>query len=97
MSPLTYEVGRRLIKIKHAGLTNIVAGKEVAREFIQAAATPDNLSREILRLLDEPDYAQQMRLELEKVGQLMGEQGCSLKVASMVADMSDKSMIDGLD
>lgn len=88
VAPLTYEIGRRLIKIQHAGLTNIVAGKEVAREFIQADANPDALCKEMLRLLDDADYVAQQKNELTRVQQLLGEPGCSKRVAQMVAEMS---------
>lgn len=87
VAPLSYEIGRRLIKIEHAGLTNIVAGKGIVREFIQAAAEPDALCREMLRLLDDQDYVALMRHELRRVQQLLGEPGCSRRVAEMVVEM----------
>ena len=40
ISPLSYAIGKRLVKISFAGLTNIVAGREIVREFIQDAAEP---------------------------------------------------------
>lgn len=87
MAPLSYAVGKRLVKIPYAGLTNIVAGKEVAREFIQDSATPEALSEEIIRLLDNADYAAAMRHELAAVKSRLGEPGCSERVARMIADM----------
>jgi lipid-A-disaccharide synthase len=87
MSPLSYAIGRRLIRVAYAGLTNIIAGKEVAREFIQDAATPASLCDEIIRLLDDSAYATKMRGELSHVAQLMGEPGCSERVAQIVAEM----------
>lgn len=88
ISPLSYQIGRRLIKIEHAGLTNIVAGKGIVREFIQDAANPEDLCQEMLRLLDDADYVAAMRVQLERVQQLMGEPGCSTKVAQMASEMS---------
>lgn len=87
VAPLSYQIGRRLIKIEHAGLTNIVAGKGIVREFIQDAAEPEALSREMLRLLDDHDYITLMRQELDRVRTLLGEPGCSLRVAKMAAEM----------
>lgn len=95
VAPLSYQIGRRLIKVAYAGLTNIIAGKEIAREFIQAAATPEALSEEVLRLLDDRDYAAAMRQRLAAVAQLMGEPGCSMRVAEMVAEMSAINPTDG--
>ena len=87
VAPLSYQIGRRLIKIEFAGLTNIVAGKGIVREFIQDAAEPEALCREMLRLLDDQDYISLMRQELDRVRTLLGEPGCSLRVANMAAEM----------
>ncbi len=88
VAPLSYQIGKRLIKIEHAGLTNIVAGKGIVREFIQDAANPVALSEEMLRLLDDADYIAAMRQELHRVQQLLGEPGCSARVARMASEMS---------
>ncbi len=88
MSPLSYAVAKRVVRIESVGLANIVAGKKIVREFIQDAANPHALSAEILRLLDDHDYARRMRVELAKVRDLMGEPGCSKKVAQMVSEMT---------
>jgi len=41
---LTWFIARCLIKIPYIGMVNIVAGKHVAAEFIQFAATAENIS-----------------------------------------------------
>lgn len=87
MAPFSYFVGRFLVRIPYAGLTNIVAGEEVAREYIQDAATPETLSTEIIHLLDDADYASTMRQKLGAVKDMLGEAGCSDRVAQMCAEM----------
>lgn len=87
ISPFSYEIGRRLIKIPYAGLTNIVAGKGIVREFIQDDAEPCALKDEILRLLDDSEYANVMRNDLEQVKQQLGQPGCSEKVAKIIHDL----------
>lgn len=54
MSALSYGVARALIRLPYAGLPNIVAGKEVVRELLQGEATPENISKEILSILNDP-------------------------------------------
>lgn len=87
MAPLSYEIGKRLVKIGYVGLTNIVAGKGIVREFIQNAANPEALSAEMIRLLDDRNYAESMRSELEQVRRYMGDRGCSERVADIAARM----------
>ena len=87
VAPLSYVIGRRLIKIPYAGLPNIIADREIVREFIQDDAQPDALKAEMLRLLNDQSYVQQVRDDLSLVRKRLGAPGCSARVADMVADM----------
>ena len=87
VAPLSYAIGRRLIKIPFAGLPNIIAGREIVREFIQDNAEPEALKMEILRLLNDTSYIQQMSEDLALVQDRLGKPGCSMRVADMIADM----------
>ena len=67
VAPLTYLAGRAVIKVPHLGMANILAGKEIVKEFIQQGATPTNLAAEALRLLDDAAYRDRMREDFSKV------------------------------
>jgi lipid-A-disaccharide synthase len=87
VAPFSYAIGKRLIKIKFAGLVNIVAKRGIVKEFIQDAADPGAMSSEIIRLLDDASYRQQMLKDLAEVRSLMGEPGTSERVSAIVAEM----------
>ena len=87
VSPLTYAIGKRLIKVDHAGLANIVAEDRIVPEFIQDMATPQNLADEALRVLQDNRYAKDMRSALEQVHTKLGEPGCSARVAEMLLQL----------
>ena len=87
VAPLSYAIGKRLIKIEHAGLTNIVAGRGIVREFIQDEAQPAAMCQEIVRLLDDHEYAAKMRDDLRDVVKSLGGPGCSKRVADIAAAM----------
>ena len=87
VSPLTYAIGKRLIKVDHAGLANIVAEDRIVPEFIQDMATPQNLANEALRVLNDSRYASDMRSALEQVHTKLGESGCSARVAEMLLQL----------
>jgi lipid-A-disaccharide synthase len=81
MNPCTLAIARRLVKIKHFGLANLVAGREVARELLQSEVSPDGLSRELLRLLDK-DNSKAIRGDLERFKERLGTPGAAERVAA---------------
>lgn len=87
IAALSYFILRRLVKLKHIGLVNIVPGKEIAREFIQQDATPANICGEVLRILDDATYNQQMRESLATLRPLLGESGGSKNIAQLAYSM----------
>lgn len=62
---LTWEVGRRLVKVEHLGMVNILSQREVVREFLQDGARPDEIAAEMLRLLDDHAYTHRLERALE--------------------------------
>jgi lipid-A-disaccharide synthase len=83
---LTFEVGRRLVKINHLGIVNILAGRTVVRELIQDAATPDALADEALRLLNGPAAREKLSAELASVVATLHGEGASARAARAVLD-----------
>ncbi len=69
VAPLTYLAGRTVIKVPHLGMANLLAGKEIIKEFIQGDATAPALATEALRLLDDASYRTAMRAHFEAVHQ----------------------------
>ncbi|MCZ6724093.1 MAG: lipid-A-disaccharide synthase [Gammaproteobacteria bacterium] len=90
MSSLSYQILRRLITIPHIGLVNIVAGKSVVREFLQAEATAENISAEMFRLIDDPTYRQRIKDDLLLVRENLGEGDGSGKMARLVLSCLNK-------
>ena len=83
----TYTLGKRFIKTKYLAMPNLLAGKEIYPEFIQHAATPENLASAALRFLREPAAAEQARADLETVIASLGEKGASHRAARAVLDL----------
>lgn len=87
LSPLTYWLGRLLVKTKFIGLPNIVAGKSIVREFIQHEATAENLAEEVTRMLTDEDYCATMRENLSDVKHRLGQGGGSKNMALLALEM----------
>jgi lipid-A-disaccharide synthase len=84
VNPITYVLARLLVKIKHAGMVNIIAGREVCPEFLQMAATPAAIANALAPLIDDTPERQRMLDDLEGVSAAMGAGGASDKAAEIV-------------
>ena len=79
LNALTYQIAKRLVKVPHFGLANVVARREVAPELLQDEVNPERLGRELTRLL-EPDEARRLRAGLAEVRGHLGEPGAAARV-----------------
>lgn len=52
--PLTYAIGRMVVKVKFIGIANLLLGEEMYPEFVQGAATPEALAKELRAALEDP-------------------------------------------
>ena len=80
LNALTYQMARRIVKVSHFGLANVVAGREVALELLQDEVNADRLGLELSRLMD-PETARRIRAELGEVRGHLGEPGAAGRVA----------------
>ena len=87
LSPLTYWLGRLLVKTKFIGLPNIVAGQSIVQEFIQRDATAKNLAAEVAQILMDENYRDTMLGNLQDVRQRLGQGGGSKNMAVLALEM----------
>ena len=67
VSNLTYAIGRRLVKVKNYGMVNLIAGREIVPELIQANFTPENVVAQLRRLLPDGNPREAMVRTLGEV------------------------------
>jgi lipid-A-disaccharide synthase len=68
---LTFAIGRRLVKVKNYGMVNLIAGREIVPELIQSSFTPENVVKELNRLIPDGASRAEMIRDLQKVGALL--------------------------
>jgi lipid-A-disaccharide synthase len=88
VSPISYFLGRRFIKVDYASLVNLIAGREVVTELLQDKATPGNISDELLRLLVDPEACALMKQELAGVVKSLGKPGASQRAAEVALSVA---------
>lgn len=69
---LTYEVGRRLVRVPHLGMVNILGEREVVPEFIQHDCTPFALADCALRYLNNPAARTALAADLRQITSALG-------------------------
>ena len=84
VAPLTWAIGKRLVRVPFLGITNILAGREVVREFLQNDATAAALSDELLGMLNNPEKREAQRAEFRRVIASLGAGGASLRAAEAI-------------
>ena len=91
VNPITAMIVRRLIKVPHASIVNLLAQREVIPEFLQERCEPGLLAAELTRLLTDPAAAAAQRAGLKGVlQQLRPSQGLpSEAAAAAVLEMLD--------
>jgi lipid-A-disaccharide synthase len=84
---ISYLVGRRLVKVRHIALVNILAGREIVPELLQGDLTPRSLKDHVILLWRDEVRRQSMRAELSLVAESLGAQRASQNAARMVVEM----------
>lgn len=83
---LTYALARRLLRIEHVGLPNIILGREAVAERIQHDATPRQLARDLESILTA-DGAREQRTALAEIRGRLGAGGALDRLADLAAGM----------
>jgi len=87
VSPLTYQIGKRVINVPHIGICNIVAEKRMVKELIQHEAEPVPIADEVDALLNDTAYAAGMREGFAAMRVKLGNGGALGRVARLAVEM----------
>ncbi|TET17973.1 MAG: lipid-A-disaccharide synthase [Candidatus Cloacimonadota bacterium] len=90
VSILSYLIAKWLIKVPYIGLVNIVRGKKIVPEYTQFSIKVHHIATEILRMLDDKEYAMRIKSELDKVITSVGKKGASENAAQIIVAKLDE-------
>jgi lipid-A-disaccharide synthase len=84
LSPLTYRLGRRLVKVNTFAMVNLIAGERLVPELIQEAFTPEAVAAEAVSMLTDASRAARIRAGLADVRRKLGGPGASRRAAAAI-------------
>jgi lipid-A-disaccharide synthase len=88
LSPVTYQLGRRLVSVDAIGMVNLIAGEKVVPELIQDALTPAAVAREAVSMLTDRARADRIRAGLARVRAKLGGPGASRRAAAAILEVA---------
>ena len=83
LSPITYFLGKLIVKIDNFSLVNLIAGYRAVPEMLQAEVTPKKIAEELSQLLLHSENSQRMKDSLRDVKIKLGSPGASEKAANV--------------
>ncbi|BDQ03820.1 lipid-A-disaccharide synthase [Ignavibacterium sp.] len=91
-SPLTYLIGKTLVKLENIGIVNILLGKTLLPELIQNDVTPEKIFSEAKNILTDSARYNSIRNELNRLWELLGNQNAAENTAKKIYQlMNEKS------
>lgn len=82
--PLTYWIGRSLVKVPYLSMVNILAGEKVVPEFLQENATAEHLTQAIQKIAADTRWLDMMQDRLDRVNASLGGPGASVHAAHAI-------------
>jgi lipid-A-disaccharide synthase len=88
LSPVTYKLGKPLVRVEMYSMVNLVAGERIVEELIQEGCTPEAVAHETVALLTNADRVADMKEQLAVVCQRLGGAGASGRAADAVLEVA---------
>ncbi len=81
---ISYQIGKRLVKVKYASLVNLIMDSLIIKEFIQYDMTIENLVNELEKIINNIEYKNNMINNFEKMRKILGGKGASKRTAKLI-------------
>ncbi len=87
LSPLSYLLGKIMIRVNFISLVNLIAQKEIVPELIQDSASPENISGKVIQMVKTNGHLARVREEMAVVRNMLGKSGAASRVARVAFDL----------
>ena len=84
LSPFTWFFAKRIAKVKHVSMPNLIAGRELFPELLQEKATPELVAANLQPLLADEEKQDEIYSGMAEVQNAMGEPGAAKRAAKLI-------------
>ena len=84
MSPVSYAIGKLLVHVENFSLPNILAGRRIEPELLQAEVNPERIQAEARRFYADSAHTAAVRAALAAAVASLGEPGAAERVARRI-------------
>jgi len=95
VSPLSYRIGKRFLKVDTYAMPNLVAGRRIVPELIQDDFTPERLAEETVGLLTDMERHARVSEVLRQLREQLGPPGASARAAEAILEVASASRTGG--
>jgi lipid-A-disaccharide synthase len=92
LSGLTYQLAKRIVRVDHIAMPNLVAGHRIVPELVQEEFTPERVAVETIALLKDPHRHAAACAALRDVRQRLGGSGASGRAADAVLAVAKREV-----
>jgi lipid-A-disaccharide synthase len=90
-SAISYQIAKRLLKVKYISLVNLIMDKPIVKELIQDEMNAENIKTELTRILKDPATIAHMKQDYAALKKLLGEGGnASAKAAKSIVRFTQR-------
>lgn len=86
-NPISYQLAKRLIKVKYISLVNLIMDKPVITELIQADLNEAMLKQELDKLLHNPKHISKLKEDYKQLWHLLGDKNASENAADAILEL----------
>jgi lipid-A-disaccharide synthase len=84
---VNYWIGKRIVKVKYLAMPNLLADEPLFPEFIQHAATPENISKAAIYLLQDRPRRERVQQRLREIVTSLGTAGAPRRAAQAIMSL----------
>lgn len=88
LNPVTFALAKLAVKLDTVSLANMILEKHIFKELLQRECTPENISKEIFRIIDDTQYRNEMLADYAAMMKCLGKRNSAERNAAEIEKLT---------